>query len=223
MTVALDVNYNVKQVDLPFWEQLRPAPAVSTAISCSCLPDFPGWNPIAARYIYYLIAAAGFYRYDTWADTYVQLFSPSITPATWASMRYSGTQGVEGNPLGASGNTITIPAYAGKTLKGFEIKIIKGTGIGQKRTITDVADPVVADYGIATTIANALGGITITDSTKAWTFNQWIGYQVRIVYGAGVGQVRRILSNTATVLNLGDVAMSPLTTSTIRASLLQSP
>ena len=210
MTVALDVNYNVRQVDLPFWEQLRPAPAVSTAISCSCMPDCPGFNPLFGRYIYYLIAAAGFYRYDTWTDTYVQLFSPPIIPATWSSMRFSGTQCVAGNPLGASGNTITIPAYAGKTLKGFEIKIEQGTGMGQKRMITDVADPVVADYGIVTTVANALGGITLTDSTKAWNFNQWVGYQVRITYGAGVGQVRKILSNTATVLTLADLTISAL-------------
>ena len=206
--MALSSNMIQKQVDLPSWEQLRYAPAVSSAISEACAADNPNFHVQHGRYIYYLIAAASFWRYDTWTDTYIQLSSPPVAPATWASMRLAGSMGVEGNALAATANTITLPAYYGKVLNTFDIRIIAGTGLGQRRLITDVANPVTADTGVATAVANALGGISITDSTKAWNFNQWAGYQVRIIVGSGIAQVRRVLYNSATVLTLGDSAIS---------------
>lgn len=206
--MALTSNLIKKQVDLPAWETLRFAPAVSSAISEACSADNGQFHVQHGRYIYYLIAATGFWRYDTWADSYMQLSSPAIAPATWASMRFAGSLGVEGNVLEATANTLTIPAYFGNVLNSFDIRIIGGTGIGQRRIITNVNDPISFDTGVITAFANALGGITITDSTKAWRFNQWAGYQVRINFGPGVGQVRRILSNTATVLNIGDITLS---------------
>lgn len=39
---------------------------------------------------------------------------------------------------------------------------------------------------------------TMSDTGKAWRINQWKGYQVRLTSGTGVGQLRRIVSNTAT-------------------------
>ena len=43
---------------------------------------------------------------------------------------------------------------------------------------------------------------TLTSSTSFWTVNQWANYQVRIIGGTGIGQVRTISSNTATQLTV---------------------
>jgi hypothetical protein len=52
----------------------------------------------------------------------------------------------------------------------------------------------------ATGTATAGGASTLTNSAKTWTVNQWTNYQVRISAGTGIGQIRTIASNTATVL-----------------------
>lgn len=188
------------QIDLPIWEWTRFTPALSSALSCSCAADNSNFHAQQGRYIYYLIAAASFWRYDTWTDTYLQLSTPPTAPLSWSSMRFSGNYGFEGRVLAAGANTLTIPAYSGKALKGYDVSIVAGTGQGQRRIITDVAEPVIADTGVPT----AASATSITDTTKAWTINQWAGYQVRIVFGTGVSQVRRILYNSATVLTFAD-------------------
>lgn len=62
-------------------------------------------------------------------------------------------------------------------------------------------------YGLgvsyATGTATAGASTTLTNSAKTWTVNQWTNYQVRITGGTGIGQVRTIASNTATVLTVG--------------------
>ena len=201
--MALQNNLR-KQVDLPVWEWARFAPAVSAAASCTCAADNSTFHPNHGRYIYYMISNTAFWRYDTWTDTYLQLSSAPIALSTWASMKFSGAMGFEGWVLAATSNTITIPAYSSQTLKTYDVRIIGGTGMGQRRIITAVAEPTTYDTGVATAVANALGGITITDSTKNWTVNQWAGYQLRISFGSGIGQVRRILYNSATVITLAD-------------------
>jgi hypothetical protein len=45
----------------------------------------------------------------------------------------------------------------------------------------------------------------IADSTKRYEINQFIGYSVRLVYGNGLTQVRRVLYNDATTLYFYDV------------------
>lgn len=54
----------------------------------------------------------------------------------------------------------------------------------------------------ATGTATTGGATTLTNSAKTWTVNQWSNYVVRITAGTGVGQVRYIASNTATVLTV---------------------
>ena len=197
-----------KQIDLPVFEWTRFAPLQSSAISCTCTADNSNLHFSFGKYIYYLIGATSFWRYDTYSDTYLQLSSPPITPVTWSSMRFASGTCTISNILSATSTTALIPAYFGKTYKGFDISIIAGTGAGQRRTIVDVSDSVVQDIGVATTVTNALGGIAITDTLKSWAINQWAGYQVRIVSGSGVGQVRRILYNSATVLTVADSTVS---------------
>lgn len=202
---ALTSNTLTKQVDLPTWEWTRFAPAVSTALSSTCTPDNPEFYPNEYdRYIYYLISATQFFRYDTYEDVYQQLATPPITVLTFTAMKFSGALGVEDRVIAATSNTLTVPAVTSQSLIGYDVVIIGGTGPGQRRTITAVAEPVAADSGIVTAVSNTAGALTITDSTKAWTVNQWVGYTLRITGNTGVSQIRRILSNTATVITLGD-------------------
>jgi hypothetical protein len=155
----------------------------------------------SGRYIYYLHTTT-FWRYDTWTDGWQQLASPLVAGATSAALKYSIHGGWRGHVLAATTNTVTIPGLKSKLLmertdnSPLKIRILAGTGAGQERTLTAVAEPVVADHG------NATGGSTATvvDSTKLWKFNQWRGYQVRITYGAGAGQIRKILYNDQTTL-----------------------
>lgn len=50
--------------------------------------------------------------------------------------------------------------------------------------------------------ATAGAATTLTDSTKSFTVNGIANYQIRITAGTGVGQVRNIASNTATVITV---------------------
>ncbi len=66
----------------------------------------------------------------------------------------------------------------------------------------------IQDFGTNSAIADT----TLTDSTKSWATNEWDGYVVEIMSGAGIGQTREIASNTATALTFtdtGDWATSP--------------
>ena len=202
---ALTKNSLIKQVDLPVWEQLSFLPAVTSAVSSSCSADNGNFMPEEhGRYIYLLISASLFVKYDTWTDMCLPLSAPPLAPVTFSSMKYSGALGIDGNVIAATANTLTIPSISMQSLKGYDVEIISGTGAGQRRTITGVAEPVIADSGIVTTASNTLGAISITDTLKAFSGNQYAGYTLRITGNSGVSQIRRILSNTATQIVLGD-------------------
>lgn len=57
------------------------------------------------------------------------------------------------------------------------------------------------EYGTTSTGATA-GQFTLTDVAKAWAVNVWSNYLIRITAGTGIGQVRTIASNTATVITV---------------------
>jgi len=202
---ALTKNTLTRQVDLPVWEQLRFAPAISSALSSSCSADNGNFFPEEhGRYIYYLISATLFVKYDTWTDVSIPVSVPPIAPLTFSSMKFSGALGVEGNVIAASANTLTIPSITMQSLRGYDVEIISGTGAGQRRTIVAAAEPVVADSGIVTAVNNVVGALNITDALKAFGVNQYAGYTLRITGNTGSSQIRRILSNTATVITMGD-------------------
>lgn len=62
----------------------------------------------------------------------------------------------------------------------------------------------------ATGSATSGSSNTVVNSTKTWTVNQWCNYQVRIVSGSGIGQVKTILSNTSTTLTTSGSSFSPV-------------
>ena len=61
------------------------------------------------------------------------------------------------------------------------------------------------DGSIITTniLATSGGNLTITDSTKSWTPDAFIGKFIVLVGGTGIGQVRKITDNDATTLTIG--------------------
>jgi hypothetical protein len=58
------------------------------------------------------------------------------------------------------------------------------------------------DLNFATGTAASATSTTLTVSGKTWATNQWTNYQLKIVSGAGAGQIRTIASNTGTVLTV---------------------
>lgn len=205
-----------KQVDTPVWEWCRLAPGVSSAVSATCTADNSLYHVSFGRYVYYLQAAAtlatttaltGFFRYDTVSDSYQLLARPPIAPVGYTGLQFAGGQGYFGYALGNGGglNTLQIPAMSGQTFKGFDIRIVAGTGNGQQRIITKVSDPTIWDNGTATAVAASPQG-NITDSSKNWIINQWAGYQVRLVSTSGQSQARKVLYNNSNTLYFADVA-----------------
>lgn len=203
--MSLTSNQLVKQVDLPVFEWTRPLPIAATAaVSSTCTADSAIFNETSGRYIYTLLNTTGFWRYDTVTDSYEQLASPATTAATATSMQFAGAQGYYGRIISSESNTIFTGLPFGKQAIGYRIRIISGTGTGQERLITDVSDPVIADFGGATAGATT----SLTDTNKNWgatgSVNNWIGYVVRVVSGTGLNQVRKIIYNSATVLTIAD-------------------
>lgn len=190
-----------KVVDLPIFELCSQAPTATGATSSTTTADED------ARYVYYLTGTL-FYRYDSEADVWQQLASPMIAPVTVTAMKMSSYNGYRGNCLGATINTMTIAGLSGNIIKGQTIRITAGLGIGQERVVTSVTQNVTEDQGIATAASNTL----ITDTTKRWEINQFIGYQVRVIYNTGSSQVRKVLYNDATTLYFYDVNYQQLET-----------
>lgn len=160
--MALSSNQLTKIVDLPVWEWTRPTPVASTGgVTATCIADNQSFNPVSGRFIYFLINATNFWRYDTIADTYEQLATPSQAPLTATSMRFAGAQGYYNRVISATSTTVFTGLPSGQSAVGYKIRIVSGRGAGQERLITAVSDPVVADYGAAistTQIATATAG-----------------------------------------------------------------
>ena len=190
-----------QQVDLPIWEWLRTAPVVSTGgLSASTQATIVQYGVTNTRYVYILLNATNFWRYDTITDSWAQLASPGITPLTATNMTWAGTLGYQNRVISATSNTFTSGLPFNGSSIGYKVRIISGTGRGQERQITNVSDSVIADFGAAT----AGSSLATTDANKTWTVNNWSGYMLRIVGGTGINQARKILYNSSTVLTIAD-------------------
>lgn len=209
--MALISNTLQRQVDLPVWEWLRSLPVAATAgLSATCVADCTNFHPTSGRYQYALLNATNFWRYDTVSDTYQQLASPPNPPVTASSIRFTGAQGYANNVISGTSTTINTFIPTSRAAVGYKIRIVSGRGAGQERIITDVSEPIVVDSGSAT----AGSTISLTDTNKSWLFsytgttgnvNNFVGYGVRLLFGTGLNQARKILYNSATVLTIGDL------------------
>lgn len=124
----------------------------------------------------------------------------------------------------ASGNTTTVVAATtatgtfGQGMVGLQLRVTSGAQSGQKRTIASVAAPTnltvspALPGALASTdtftielvedVATAATTTVLTDTTAAWTVNQYAFQDVILTTGALAGQRRRIASNTATAITL---------------------
>jgi len=98
------------------------------------------------------------------------------------------SSGLQGNFLGSSGAEVW--RYDGST---WEAVISDKRDINESGTITGISGCALGD-GIRTA--------DITDSTKAWTTNQWAGGVLQITSGTGEYRKFIIVSNTPTVLTI---------------------
>lgn len=191
-------NNNKKMIDLPFFELMNQIPTATTAIAG--LTTAEAGND---RYIYGMVGAL-FYRYDTQADTWQQLATPPIAPASALTLRYTRARGYHGRVLSATSNTVTIPGIRGPLLDGETIIMQFGTGAGQERVLNYVSE-TIHDSGVLT----ATNANSITDSLKRWRVNQWAGYTLAITYGTGNTVHKKILYNDISTLFVADVNLQP--------------
>ena len=193
---------NLKPIlDQPVWEWARFAPASTTPTSAMCTSEDGD-----SRYMYYLVGTT-FYRYDTITDTYLQLASFPLGTVTTVALRYSKYSGNRGRVLSQVSSTkLQIPYIGGGSmLTGDNIVIRYGAGAGQERTITSVDPEVIHDSGLCTNTSTIL----ITDTTKKWKPNQWVGYNCRVTYSTGVQLQRTILYNTVDTVWFADSNYQP--------------
>ena len=190
-------NLLKQQVDQPVFEWMRPAPTATSDQSVLVSSDEK------ARYMYYIVGQA-MWRYDTYSDSWQECAPPNIAPATTVAAKYAAYYGSRSHTISATSNTITIGGLGrlGNICINNKIRIVAGTGAGQERTITAVSDGIIDDNGVATSASAS----TIVDSTKKWRVNQWDGYNVRLTFGNGASQMRRILFNDTSMLTLSDSA-----------------
>jgi hypothetical protein len=124
--------------------------------------------------------------------------------------------------IATSGSTTslgdTTQAWTTNEWAGYELYIYSGTGTGQIAIITSntanslsfseisTAPDITSRYQILGYDGGKSSGSntanTFNDSTKSWPANRWANYAVRILFGTGAGQLRRILSNTTTALTI---------------------
>jgi hypothetical protein len=70
---------------------------------------------------------------------------------------------------------------------------------------------VAQDTGVVTR-PEPVGSTALQDTNKSWKEDMWADYFVEIVEGAGMGQIRRIVSNTANTITVDAPWTSPLDT-----------
>ena len=202
-TPKLTANTLIRQVDLPTWEWVRQMPAVSSALSSGACAHNSNFHEMHGRYVYYIVASASFWRYDTWTDGWMQLSSPPVAVTICSDLEFMGEYGSDGRVLSAGSTTMEVPGFHGRAYEGYEVRITGGTGKGQRRTVMTQAEPVVADRGIVTGVG-VTNPLSVFDATKNWIINQWAGYSLRIEFGTGVSQCRQILYNAATSITFAN-------------------
>lgn len=91
---------------------------------------------------------------------------------------------------------------------------VTGLTAGSSNTGNLIGTTGIESGALITGTATAGAATTLTDSGKAWVTNALAAFQVRITGGTGAGQVRKITSNTDTVLTVSTWTTNPDNTST---------
>lgn len=78
-----------------------------------------------------------------------------------------------------------------------------------RSTTTGILTPRTLNIPTSSGTATAGAAATITDTSKAFTTNQWVGGTITLTGGTGSGQTRTVSSNTGTVITVSP-AWSPI-------------
>lgn len=89
----MPVTLNLKRgIDLPVFQWLRFLPVASAAGACMCT-DKRGTD----RFIYMLLGAASFWRYDVWTDSFQQLANPpTLSFVAGVALTFDPSRGTSG-------------------------------------------------------------------------------------------------------------------------------
>lgn len=172
-------------------------------------------------------AAGSWKTFDNGTYAWQSSLTTTNLPATWGTdgraVSTAKTSNVLYNGTASSGSTTTlVTTSAGWTTDQYKnnyLLVLDGTGEGQFVKITSNTTDTLTFATITTApdntsvfqitdskpayaigVATAGGASTLTNSAKSWTSNQWTNYQIRIISGLGIGQIRTIASNTSTAI-----------------------
>ena len=100
-------------------------------------------------------------------------------------------------------------------MAGGDFTLADRSGGGREVTVAAKSDSAIVNIPAIDTGTATSGSVsTLADTAKAWTVNAYANKMVKITAGTGVGQIRRIASNTATVATVAtDWATAPDATS----------
>lgn len=178
-------------------------------------------------------AAGSWKTFDNGTYAWQSNLSTTNLPASWGTdgkaVSTAKMANVLANGTATSGSTTTVvdsaATWTTDEFKNMYVLIVDGTGEGQLAQITSNTATTLTFAAVTTAIDNtsvyqiqngkcyfatgkATSGsaTTIVNSAATWTNDQWINYQVRIISGTGVGQVRTITDNDGTTLTIASGA-----------------
>lgn len=203
-------NKLVPVLDNQTYEFLRPAFTAgnNAANGTNCFR-----KNLTDRYFYYYNGTA-IVRSDLYNDSGIGSLlglAPFGMSNTVANMTYS-EEGYKGQVISSTANTVKAAFCDSRNIfVGKRIRITNGKGKNQIRTIVSIASPVVEDTMIpsATTVSSTWStNQSITDSTKFWEFNRWMGYELKVLTSTGQNNIRPILYSGRSAVWISDVALA---------------
>lgn len=154
----------------------------------------------------------------TWLRIYDNASFTAMCPIEGVGL-VDATYRVELQPF--LGNTSSDPDVRTNMFAVCRVQLIENTsgdsiwGICPNETAYIKADSLSSIYCINSApaieqgTANSATNVSLTDTDKAWTDDEWIGKMLVIVSGTGVGQVRKITDNDATTLTVSTFKTTP--------------
>lgn len=172
--MPLTVNFR-DILDRKSWEMMTPAP-LATGASMFLVQSNSATDPYQT--ILYVTSNTVAYLYLPVEDAWQQVVSPALSGTFGAGACGEWTpNGPTGTATAGGASTITTNYTALRTLTGYTIRLLAGTGAGQERTIS----------------TNTLGAASVVTVTSPWTTNPdatttWVIRSGRF-YAIGAGAI----------------------------------
>lgn len=211
--MSVDKSQFRKLVDVPQWEHLKPT-SIGLGGTATSASAWASAGDATINENIYMVDRTRLSTYNAKTDSWYRL--PPFAGGAYGndilftSIKYLKNDGIHGRIISATSTTFTTSGLNGKILNNLIIKIVSGKGAGQERKIISIEDPVIHEQGVSSTTPY------ITDTTKKWKTNQWLGYQVAVKFGEAIvpstflnmGNRSSVLYNSSTILFFYD----PVTT-----------